>query len=318
MHRPSAHTPAPFPRAIVTLITSLLIFFSCCLASAQPLDASLQKALAWQIALESRGYSPGILDGKPGAKTEHATRLFQLSAGLAPSARLDDRTAIALQIAQQPVTMTYVISPDDVRSVTGVTTDWIERSKMTRLGYESLADAVAERFHCTPALLQRLNPNVNMNALVAGQSITGLAIKLAPLPQAQAVEIDLKQKTIVALREGRVVALFHCSIAADKARRPSGQTTIATVVEDPSYTFDPKSWPEVKNVDRRLLIAPGPRNPVGVRWIGLALNGYGIHGTPWPHLIGKTGSHGCFRLANWDAARLAAIVKAGTPVTFIE
>src|SRR5262249_49506493 len=111
--------------------------------------------------------------------------------------------------------------------------------------------------------------------------------------------------------------LFHCSIAANPDKRPAGSASIVSVTIDPVYCFDPAMLPEVKNVDQKLLIAPGPRNPVGRCWIALSLPGYGIHGTPNPEMIGKTGSDGCFRLANWDALRLGTMVKAGTPITFV-
>jgi hypothetical protein len=92
---------------------------------------------------------------------------------------------------------------------------------------------------------------------------------------------------------------------------------VVVVTPNPAYTFDPKMWPDVTNVTKKLLIPPGPRNPVGMCWVGLSLPGYGIHGTPNPEMIGKTGSHGCFRLTNWDAVRLGRITTAGVPVKFI-
>jgi lipoprotein-anchoring transpeptidase ErfK/SrfK len=308
---PTAHFIRPF---ILCVTLAWLVAPS----PAQAIDGPLRKSLAWQIALESRGFSPGIIDGKPGPRTEAATRLFQAGTGLPVTGKLDERTAAALQLEKEAVVCSYVIEPADIQSVTGMSSDWNERSRMAKLGYSSLAELLAERFHCTTALLKQLNPGTIIDSRTAGQSITGLAITLRPIAAAGSLEISLSRKTITALRDGKPVALMHCSIAADKAKRPSGQTTITTIVENPSYTFDPKHWPEVKNVDRRLIIAPGPRNPVGVRWIGLALDGYGIHGTPWPEQIGKTGSHGCFRLTNWDATRLAGIVQAGTSVKISE
>jgi lipoprotein-anchoring transpeptidase ErfK/SrfK len=114
------------------------------------------------------------------------------------------------------------------------------------------------------------------------------------------------------------LALVNCSIAAHVEKRPAGEATITSVAFDPNYTFNPELYPEVTNVTTRLIIPPGPRNPVGVAWIGLSLPGYGIHGTPWPELIGKTGSHGCIRLANWDARRIAKLVRVGMTVRFVE
>jgi lipoprotein-anchoring transpeptidase ErfK/SrfK len=114
------------------------------------------------------------------------------------------------------------------------------------------------------------------------------------------------------------MSLYHCSIAADRRKRPTEKCVIDNVVENPKYTFDPVNWPEVKDVKQKLLIPAGPRNPVGLCWIGLSKKGYGIHGTPEPENIGKTGSHGCFRLTNWDALRLARQVRIGAGVRFTE
>jgi lipoprotein-anchoring transpeptidase ErfK/SrfK len=90
------------------------------------------------------------------------------------------------------------------------------------------------------------------------------------------------------------------------------------VKNHPDYLFDPKKWPEVRDVKKKLLLPPGPRSPVGLCWIGLSIDGYGIHGTPEPEFVGKTGSHGCFRLTNWDVVRLGRAVRPGTPVRLIE
>jgi lipoprotein-anchoring transpeptidase ErfK/SrfK len=134
------------------------------------------------------------------------------------------------------------------------------------------------------------------------------------------IEINLSEQIIRVIdRDRKLVGLFHCSIAASRAKRPTGQTRITRIVLNPEYTFRPQMWPEVtEKVDRPLRIPPGPRNPVGRCWIALSLPGYGIHGTPNPELIGKTGSHGCFRMTNWDALRLSRMVLIDTDVRFVE
>ena len=117
---------------------------------------------------------------------------------------------------------------------------------------------------------------------------------------------------------GRLIAHFPCSIAAQKEKRPAGSLTVAAIAANPNYTFDPVTFPELDETQRgygKLIIPPGPNNPVGTAWISLSLPGYGIHGTPHPEQIGKTESHGCFRLANWNAERLLKMVEVGTPVT---
>jgi lipoprotein-anchoring transpeptidase ErfK/SrfK len=80
---------------------------------------------------------------------------------------------------------------------------------------------------------------------------------------------------------------------------------------------DPELFPEsaeLQAIGHKLILQPGPNNPVGVAWIGLDKTGYGIHGTPIPEQVGRTESHGCFRLANWDAEYLMRLVWVGMPV----
>ena len=278
------------------------------------LDAATREALSWQIALERDGFSPGIIDGKSGpklalAKAEFATR-YELT---------DAAIRQAMVIAEREPVQTYSITAQDVAQVVGtIPTDWNLKAKMQFLGYASVQDAVAERFHCTRGLLDRLNPGANMAILKDGDVLNVPAIEKPKNIRGTHLQIHLGQKVIRLLdAEGKVVALFHCSIAKDQAKRPSGTARVVGVTSNPAYSFDPAMWPEVNNVTQKLLIPPGPRNPVGVCWIALSLSGYGIHGTPAPEMIGKTGSHGCFRLTNWDATRLGGMVDAGTTVEFV-
>ena len=99
--------------------------------------------------------------------------------------------------------------------------------------------------------------------------------------------------------------------------RPVGELHVTVVIPNPNYTFDPLVFPEspeAQALDHKLIIQPGPNNPVGVAWIGLDRIGYGIHGTPEPEKVGRTESHGCFRVANWDARTLLNLSWVGLPV----
>jgi lipoprotein-anchoring transpeptidase ErfK/SrfK len=156
-----------------------------------------------------------------------------------------------------------------------------------------------------------------MTSLKPGDELTVPAVQEPKALYANRLEINMKEKIIRAFGGDAVVALFHCSIAKDAGKRPTGTSRITGVTTNPAYSFDPKMWPEVKDVKQKLLIPPGPRNPVGLCWMALSLPGYGIHGTPNPEMIGKTGSHGCFRMTNWDALRLGKMVAAGTLVQFV-
>lgn len=285
---------------------------------ADAVSESLRLNLAWQIALERVDFSPGLIDGRIGPKTQLATREFQRVRGLPKTGALDKATREALGVNPASAVTTYVITRSDAAQVGSVPTDWLDRSRLDRLGYESLEAVVAEKFHCSRGLLARLNPTLKMAALKPGDSVRVPNVsKPGTTPRAKAVRVHLGEKVVrVVDADDRLVALFHCSIAAKREQLPSRDARVAVISHRPDYTFDPAMWPEVKGIDRKLRIPPGPRNPVGLCWIGLDLPGYGIHGTPNPEMIGKTGSHGCFRLTNWDALRLSEMVRPGTPVKF--
>jgi len=128
----------------------------------------------------------------------------------------------------------------------------------------------------------------------------------------------LASKTLEAFDAStNLLAHFPCSFARDVSKRPVGQLRVAVIVPNPDYRFDPSIFPEsaeARQMKRMVMIPPGPNNPVGTAWIGLNKPGYGIHGTPHPEEVGRTESHGCFRLSNWDAEYLSQLVAVGTPV----
>ncbi len=291
------------------------------LAAAKPTgeSASLRATVALQIALDRSGFSPGLIDGIFGGKTTASLREFQRSRGMPATGILDAATRAALRVDEEDAFIRYTITAADRAAVGPLPKGWIEKSQLDRLPYPSLLEALCEKFHCSQGLLAKLNPARNLAALAVGDTlIVPNADEDPPITRAARLEVDLANKVIRAYSaRGDVVALFYCSLAARKEKLPSGQAEVVAVAVNPTYTFDPQMWPEVKGVDTKLTIPPGPRNPVGVRWIGLSLPGVGMHGTPNPELIGKTGSHGCIRLTNWDAIRLSRMVSTGTPVKFV-
>jgi lipoprotein-anchoring transpeptidase ErfK/SrfK len=279
---------------------------------------TLKDKLALQIALERECFSPGLIDGKPGGKTRNALVHFQEARGLPKTGVLDDATREALKPDPETALVTYTVEQSDLDGITPYTEDWIAKSQQERMGYYSVIDGLAEKFHTSKAVLQSLNAGVDFPSLSAGTTLKVPGIVEGVAPKAAGLTVDLPRKQVLPTdAQGKALGLFYCSIAAKVEKRPSGQTTIIANNLNPDYTWNPIYWPEVKGIDRILIIPPGPRNPVGMRWIGLDLPGYGIHGTPQPEMIGKTGSHGCFRMTNWDAVRLGKMVKVGQTVTFI-
>ena len=283
--------------------------------AARPDDA----ILARQAALDRAGFSPGVIDGVAGAKMTLAVREFQASHGLAVTGGFDARTLAALGVEHAPLTVEYRITAADLRDIGPVPRGWKAKAGVDRLRYESLLALLAERGHCKSDVVRRLNPHCEWKRRWAGDSV--VLPNVTPQRVAEpvaAIEVDLGQKVVRAKDgHGHTIARFPCSIARFAAKRPRGTACITSVAFDPEYRFKPAMWPEVHGIPSDLRIPPGPRNPVGLCWIGLSLPGYGIHGTPNPELIGKTGSHGCIRLTNWDAVRLGRMVRVGTPVRFV-
>ncbi len=269
-----------------------------------------------QTLLARAGFSPGLIDGRFGRKTRIAIEHYQRALGHEPTGELS-----AVEHASPAEwTRPYAITEQDLAQITGpVPEDWNIRAELAFCGYADMPDLLAERGWCSVDLVTLLNPDKPLADLAAGDVVILPDTSAKPLPKLARVEINLAEKLVLGHDDaGTVVFLTHCSIAKDIQKRPVGDLKVAVLVENPDYTFNPDLWPDVTNVASKLRIAPGPRNPVGVAWIGLDRPGYGVHGTVRPQDIGKTGSLGCFRLTNWDAARLLRALKVGTPVTITE
>jgi len=301
----------------LTLSLTMLITFIGS-ARVQAEESTARNPMALQVALEREGFSPGLLDGKVGAKTTMALKDFQRAHSLPVTGLADDETAAALNLDDSDGTTEYTIAQEDADLVTGpIPKSWNDKAAMELLGYPDLAEAIAERFHTKVETLERLNPGMTAH-LHVGEKLIVPAAEVKDLPHVGSLLVNLSEKTIRAYDAGgKQIALFHCSIAKDKAKRPDGEAHVVVVAMNPNYTFDPAMWSDVHDVTKKLTIPPGPRNPVGMAWVGLSLPGYGIHGTPAPAMIGKTGSHGCFRMTNWDAIKLAKAIRVGVPVRFV-
>jgi lipoprotein-anchoring transpeptidase ErfK/SrfK len=278
----------------------------------------VQNVLEAQLALERLGFSAGSHDGAIGSQTRAALRAFQRSHGLPVTGELDAATKAHLSLDTPPLT-TYVVTGDDLARLRPLGKTWLEKSRQDRLEYETILELVAEQAHAHPNLIRRLNPAVNWSNIVAGTVVTVPNASLPPARgRAARVRIHLASRTLEVFDDdGKLILHFPCSIGSIAEKRPVGELHVAVIAPNPNYTFNPEIFPEsaeARALDRKLILAPGPNNPVGVAWIGLDRPGYGIHGTPWPEAVGRTESHGCFRLANWNAAHLLQLSWVGMPV----
>ncbi len=308
---PAPPAPPPRPRPLPPVVQPLP-------PEPLPPKTPVDVLFAVQTRLDRENFCSGGIDGRWGSKSEKALSAWQKKHGMPVTGRIDDAVTAALGDTNG-VMSSYTITAADHASLTPYPSSWLERSRLERLGHASIEERIAEKFHVYRATLRRLNPGAAWPDPPPGTVVAVPLVQSKPLPPLSKIEIRLEQKTLRAYdTNGLLVAHFPCSIAADKAKRPEGETLRVVVwAENPEYTFDPALFaedPEASAIGRKLRIPPGPNNPVGLAWIGLDRPGYGIHGTPSPEDISHTESHGCFRLTNWDALKLVRAVRAGLPV----
>ncbi|MCX7006191.1 MAG: L,D-transpeptidase, partial [Kiritimatiellaeota bacterium] len=283
------------------------------------MSLNFRQVIALQTLLDRQNFSCNCADGKIGSRTHAALRAFQQARGLTITGEPNATTLAKLGDLGSALT-SYTVSADDHAQLTQNPTTWLGRSQATRLGYQTILEAMAERGHATQQAIRDLNPQVAVwPDPPAGTTLTIPDVgQAATLPNAARIRIAIGNKLVrVFDGAGDQVAQFPCSIARDPAKREPCEISVAVVAPNPNYTFDPALFseePESKTIKTKLIIPPGPRNPVGSAWVGLSKTGYGMHGTPKPEDIGKTESHGCFRLANWNAQKLLRMVDVGTPV----
>ncbi len=284
----------------------------------KPVVRSAQTVLEAQIALASLGISTGPVDGSMGSQSRAGIRAFQAREHLPVDGDLNEATLQRLYLTQSTYSQ-YVVSQSDVARLSLPSNGWLEKSERESLDYESILELVAERFAASQGLIKGLNPGVFWTNVTVGTLLkVPNTIRAVPHEKAASVHIHLASKTLEAFgAKSNLLAHFPCSIARKVEKRPVGRLTVAKLAANPNYVFDPDIYPEseeAKTIGRKLVIPPGPNNPVGTAWIGLDKPGYGIHGTPRPEQVGRTESHGCFRLANWNAEYLIQLVWVGMPV----
>jgi lipoprotein-anchoring transpeptidase ErfK/SrfK len=271
-----------------------------------------------QVVLARQGLSPGSLDGILGLQTRAALKSLQQREHLPITGELDEVTRHQLVLTNPPTT-DYVVTSNDLARLQPLSPTWLGKSQQTALEYETLLELVSEKGQASPGLIRQLNPNVDWARVPVGTSIELPEVSSPTFSNHLAyLTIRLTDKVLEAWDENtNLLAHFPCSIARRVEKRPIGELHVAVIVHNPNYTFDPENFPEsaeARELNTKLILPPGPNNPVGVAWIGLDKAGYGIHGTPNPEQVGRTESHGCFRLANWNARYLARLVTIGTPV----
>ena len=272
-----------------------------------------------QVLLDRAHFSPGEIDGRDGDNVKSAIRSYKQAHNLPNPEHLDDAVVQALTTSDRaPVLQSYTIAAQDEKGpfLGTVPKDLEGLAKLKRIGYANPEEALAEKFHMSPALLRQLNPDADFRK--AGTLITVVRSGTGELDEIARIEVDKSANQLRAYGNGgRLIAAYPATVGSTERPAPSGTATVVAVAEKPDYTYDPRRETFGPKAAGVLKIAPGPNNPVGSTWISLSIETYGIHGAPDPELVGKTASHGCVRLTNWDAAELGKALKKGTQVEFV-
>ncbi len=321
----------------LTLATACPIFAAATVDKAPQLDAKVMMA---QVLLDRLGFGPGVIDGHSGMSLTNALKGFQEARGLPKSGTLDRATASALSAYKLPATIDVVLTRADLAGpfFGPMPKEPADQAKLPAMGYSNVMELLSERYHTTKATLIALNspttklapgvkikvPNVRPAATNYPSSLkpewratlAGLSVS-SDQPKAAKIVVDKSDKVLRAYDDqGKLIAQFPATMGSQHDPLPIGRWKIQGVSTLPSFHYNPALFWDAKPGDQKETLKPGPNGPVGVVWMDLNKPHYGIHGTPNPETIGRTESHGCIRLSNWDAARLSLMVKPGTPAVF--
>ena len=291
-----------------------------------------------QILMSAHGFSPGVIDGKEGESFKLALRSFQEARGLERTGKLDNATRKALLEADRPSTVMVKLGPDDVggQFVYPFPKNPEQQAELKFLGYRNMLEKVAERYHTTPATVVALNgPDklIGLGQTLRLPNVVPQSRDYAGVPNGGGALV-MRSSTSTAPAQGDYVVVdksegvlkvyrgdlpkgprwrqqadgwspqFPVTMGSKQYPLPIGRWKATTYSFLPPFNYQPEMLENPKT-DKEVKLPPGPNGPVGVAWLDLTKEHYGIHGTNEPQTIGRAESSGCIRMTNWDVLRLS-------------
>jgi lipoprotein-anchoring transpeptidase ErfK/SrfK len=310
----------PLAMALLSTMTAYAAESPLAVASNE-LDTTVGAAgqLRAQVLLDRAHFSPGEIDGFAGSNQRRAVRGYQQAKALPVTGDLDAGTWAALNADMAPVLVAYARTVEDVgQNYASLPQDMMEQGKLKSLGFESIEEALGERFHASPALLRKLNPTADFSKAGTQLQVPNVVGVAAPA-KATKVVVDKSDSTLTLVdAAGNPFAQYPVSSGSQHDPLPLGEWKIVATAVNPTFHYNPALFWDADPTHARATLAAGPNNPVGTRWIDLSKPHYGLHGTAEPASIGKTQSHGCVRLTNWDVERVAAAIGPDVVVVMQE